>query len=99
VVEGVKFVRKLAAPLREAGLIVEEEAPGDAVQTDEQIRDFVRYQSWGHHASCTCAIGKDGDPMAVLDGNFKVRARRALGWWTHRHFPEFRDFSLSAPCI
>jgi choline dehydrogenase-like flavoprotein len=73
VVEGVKFVRELTKPLKQQGLIVEEVSPGEAVQTDEQIADFVKYQSWGHHASCTCPIGKDGDPMAVLDGNFKVR--------------------------
>lgn len=78
VVEGVKFVRKLAEPLKASGYFVAELAPGDTVQTDEQIRDFARYQSWGHHASCTCAIGKDGDPMAVLDGNFRVRGVMGL---------------------
>ena len=78
VVEGVKFVRELAKPLIDTGIIVEEEAPGPAIATDEQIRDFVRYQSWGHHASCTCAIGADGDRNAVLDTNFNVRGAKGL---------------------
>ena len=78
VVEGVKFVRELAKPLIDTGIIEEEEAPGPAVATDEQIRDFVRYQSWGHHASCTCAIGADGDRGAVLDTNFSVRGAKGL---------------------
>jgi len=73
VVEGVKFVRELTASLKEKGLIAEEEMPGDAVRTDDEIRDFVKNNAWGHHASCTCAIGRDGDPLAVLDSNFKVR--------------------------
>jgi choline dehydrogenase-like flavoprotein len=77
-VEGVKFVRKLCEPLRAKGHIVEEEAPGEACVTDEQIRDFVRYQSWGHHASCTCPIGADGDPKAVLDKDFRVRGAQGL---------------------
>lgn len=94
VVEGVKFVRRLAAPLREQGLIVEEEAPGAAVQTDEQIRDFVRYQSWGHHASCTCPIGKDGDPMAVLDGNFRVRGAKGLRVVDASVFPRIPGFFI-----
>lgn len=94
VVEGVKFVRKLAAPLRERGVIVEEEQPGEAVQTDEQLRDFVRYQSWGHHASCTCAIGKDGDPMAVLDGNFKVRGTQGLRVVDASVFPRIPGFFI-----
>ena len=28
--------------------------------------------AWGHHASCTCAIGPHTDPLAVLDSNFRV---------------------------
>jgi choline dehydrogenase-like flavoprotein len=78
VVTGVKFVRELCRPLRDLGVIVEEEAPGEDCVTDEQIRDFVRYQSWGHHASCTCAIGPDGDRNAVLDKDFRVRGARGL---------------------
>jgi choline dehydrogenase len=78
VVTGVKFVREISRPLIELGMIVEEEAPGPNVVTDEEIRDFVRYQSWGHHASCTCAIGGDGDPKAVLDKDFRVRGVEGL---------------------
>jgi choline dehydrogenase-like flavoprotein len=78
VVTGVKFVRELSRPLIELGVIVEEEAPGKDCATDEQIRDFVRYQSWGHHASCTCAIGADDDPGAVLDKDFRVRGTEGL---------------------
>jgi choline dehydrogenase-like flavoprotein len=77
-VEGVKFVRELCEPLRAKGVIVEEEAPGSDCTTHEQIRDFVRYQSWGHHASCTCAIGADGDRNAVLDKDFRVRGAQGL---------------------
>jgi choline dehydrogenase-like flavoprotein len=77
-VEGVKFVRELCRPLRELGVIVEEEAPGEERVTDEQLRDFVRYQSWGHHASCTCPIGADGDRNAVLDKDFRVRGAQGL---------------------
>lgn len=33
-VEGVKFVRKLIAPLKRMGLIVEEELPGDNIQAN-----------------------------------------------------------------
>ena len=77
-VTGVKFVRELCRPLRDLGVIVKEEVPGEDCVTDEQIRDFVRYQSWGHHASCTCAIGADGDRNAVLDKDFRVRGVQGL---------------------
>ncbi|EGV29896.1 Choline dehydrogenase [Thiorhodococcus drewsii AZ1] len=94
VVEGVKFVRKLTKPLKKAGLIVAEEAPGDAVQSDEELRDFVRYQSWGHHASCTCPIGRDGDPNAVLDGDFRVRGVRNLRVVDASIFPRIPGFFI-----
>lgn len=94
VVEGVKFVRKLCKPLVDQGLIAEEEAPGNQVQSDQELRDFVRYQSWGHHASCTCPIGKDDNPMAVLDGNFRVRGARNLRVVDASVFPRIPGFFI-----
>ncbi|HTV34006.1 MAG TPA: GMC oxidoreductase [Methylocella sp.] len=94
VVEGVKFVRKLVEPLKTSGFFVQELAPGPQVQTDEQIRDFVRYQSWGHHASCTCPIGKDGDPAAVLDGDFRVRGVAGLRVVDASVFPRIPGFFI-----
>jgi choline dehydrogenase len=94
VVEGVKFVRNLCAPLRQSGLIAEEELPGTEVQTDEQLRDFVRYHAWGHHASCSCPIGRDHDPMAVLDGNFKVRGVKNLRVVDASVFPRIPGFFI-----
>ncbi|MCK5669495.1 MAG: GMC family oxidoreductase N-terminal domain-containing protein, partial [Gammaproteobacteria bacterium] len=45
VVEGIKFVRTLTAPLKADGLIAEEELPGEQVQSDEELRDFVKYHA------------------------------------------------------
>jgi choline dehydrogenase len=50
-----------------------EEKPGPAVQTDAQIAQYIKDEAWGHHAACTCPIGADDDPMAVLDAQFRVR--------------------------
>ena len=48
----------MTAPLIASGLIAEELAPGAAVASDDaDLRDYVRDNAWGHHASCTCAIG------------------------------------------
>jgi choline dehydrogenase-like flavoprotein len=94
VVEGIKFMRKLTAPLKVKGLIAEEELPGDKVQSDDELRDFAKYQSWGHHASCTCPIGRDGDSMAVLDRNFKVRGIRSLRVVDASIFPRIPGFFI-----
>ncbi|KAK4465409.1 hypothetical protein QBC42DRAFT_344013 [Cladorrhinum samala] len=55
-----------------------EDRPGTAVDSDEQIKQYIRDQTWGHHASSTCPIGPDGDPMAVLDSKFRVRGVKGL---------------------
>ncbi|KAI0874938.1 GMC oxidoreductase [Hypoxylon argillaceum] len=41
--------------------------------TDEAQKEFIKLQSYSHHATSTCAIGKANDPMAVLDSKFRVR--------------------------
>jgi hypothetical protein len=44
--------------LKKQGVIAAEELPGEQYQTDDQLREeFVRDNAWGHHASCSCAIG------------------------------------------
>src|SRR5437762_9091765 len=76
VLDGIKFVRQLTSRLTQEKLMVEEE-PGDDVQTSEQLKNFVRNNAWGHHASCTCAIGpreQDG----VLSSDFRVHGTHGL---------------------
>jgi choline dehydrogenase-like flavoprotein len=90
VVAGVRFVRQLTADLREDGIIEEEEAPGDAVQTDEELRNFVRDNAWGHHASCTCPIGD------VLDSEFRVRGTKGLRVVDASVFPRIPGFFIAA---
>jgi choline dehydrogenase len=94
VVEGVKFVRELARPLVNSGLLAAETAPGPQVQTDDDLRKFVRYQCWGHHASCTCPIGSHSDPMAVLDGDFNVRGTKGLRVVDASVFPRIPGFFI-----
>lgn len=94
VVEGVKFVRELTQPLIQSGIIVEEEAPGPAVTSEEQIREYVRDTAWGHHASCTCAIGPDGGADAVLDSNFRVRGATGLRVVDASVFPRIPGFFI-----
>ncbi|HET9295672.1 MAG TPA: GMC family oxidoreductase, partial [Candidatus Binatia bacterium] len=53
VVEGIKFVRQMTRALKSEKIIAEEELPGSQVQSDAELRDYVRNNAWGHHASCT----------------------------------------------
>lgn len=78
VVEGVKFVRRINNDEQMKELIQQEVAPGPNVQSDEQLRQFIKDHAWGHHCSCTCRMGPSDDPAAVLDGDFRVQGVRNL---------------------
>lgn len=77
VVDGVKFCREVAEPLRRRNLLAEEELPGAHVRTDDQLRQFIRDNAWGHHASCTCQIGP-ADRGGVLTSDFRVHGTQGL---------------------
>jgi choline dehydrogenase-like flavoprotein len=93
VVEGIKFVRKLAAPLKERGLIAKEELPGDGVQSDAELKQFARDHAWGHHASCTCPIGfrENG---GVLTSDFRVHGTSGLRVVDASVFPRIPGFFI-----
>ena len=93
VVEGIKFVRKLAAPLKEQGLIASEELPGDAVQSDDDLRQFARNHAWGHHASCTCPIGAR-ESGGVLTSDFRVHGTTGLRVVDASVFPRIPGFFI-----
>lgn len=76
VAAGVVLARKLAAPLKDEGLIAKEELPGDDV-VDQKLLEFIRNNAWGHHASCTCRIGRREDG-GVLSSDFKVHGVEGL---------------------
>lgn len=73
VVEGMRLARSYTNHPQAKQHIVKETYPGPAVQTDAELKQYIRDNAWGHHAACTAKIGGDSDPMAVLDSNFRVR--------------------------
>nr|WP_294847534.1 GMC oxidoreductase [uncultured Sphingomonas sp.] len=76
VIDGIEIARRIASRLD--GMIAEELIPGKAFDSRQKLATFVRNEAWGHHASCTCPIGADDDPNAVLDGDFRVRGVNGL---------------------
>ena len=93
VVDGIRFVRKLTEKLKRRGLIAEETLPGEHVQSTEELRDFARYNAWGHHASCSCAIGPR-EQNGVLDNNFRVYGTRGLRVVDASVFPRIPGFFI-----
>jgi choline dehydrogenase-like flavoprotein len=92
VVDGIRFVRGLNARLN--SMIDEEELPGKDLQTDEQLKEFVRTHAWGHHASCTCAIGPE-EHGGVLDSSFRVHKTQGLRVVDASVFPRIPGFFIA----
>jgi choline dehydrogenase-like flavoprotein len=77
-IDGINFVRTLTAPLEGDGADgLTEIVPGKNRRSPGDLREFIRNQAWGHHASCTCAIGPLED-NGVLSSDFKVHGTEAL---------------------
>ncbi|HXC13271.1 MAG TPA: GMC family oxidoreductase, partial [Stellaceae bacterium] len=93
VVAGIRFVRRLTKELKDRGLIAAEEQPGDAVQSDDELKDFIRTRAWGHHASCTCAIGPR-DAGGVLGSDFRVHGTSGLRVVDASVFPRIPGFFI-----
>ncbi|MGC2199526.1 MAG: GMC family oxidoreductase [Stellaceae bacterium] len=93
VVAGIRFARKLTAKLKAEGAIAAEELPGEALETDEQLKDYVRTNAWGHHASCTCPIGPR-ESGGVLDSDFRVYGTQGLRVVDASVFPRIPGFFI-----
>jgi choline dehydrogenase len=94
VVEGVRKVRRMSAQLESSRLILAEEVPGAELQDDEQLRQFVREHAWGHHASCTCAIGSQ-NADGVVTSDFRVHGTADLRVVDASIFPRIPGFFIA----
>jgi choline dehydrogenase len=89
VVDGVQFVRRL-----NKWLSAKELAPGPDFDDTAKLKEFIQNEAWGHHASCTCKIGPDNDPMAVLDSRFRVRGTEGLRVVDASVFPKIPGYFI-----
>ncbi|KAH7123175.1 alcohol dehydrogenase [Dactylonectria macrodidyma] len=63
----------------------------------EEVWPGPENENWSHHASCSCPIGEDGDPMAVLDSKFRVRGTEGLRVIDASVFPRILGLDIVVP--
>jgi choline dehydrogenase len=84
------------SPLRE--MTGEEIAPGAALQSDEEILEWVRHNAeTTYHPVGTCKMG--GDPMAVVDSELRVHGIAGLRVADASIMPTLTSGNTNAPCI
>ncbi|KLJ12294.1 choline dehydrogenase [Blastomyces silverae] len=98
VVEGVELSREIFKNVVPIQGSFKEVWPGTERANDtESLKEFIKNEAWGHHASCTCPIGADDDPMAVLDSKFRVRGVEGLRVVDASVFPKIPGFYIAVP--
>ena len=98
--EGVRMMRKVAAQAALDPYRTEELFPGKAVETDEQIDAWIRQHAETiYHPVGTCKMGADGDEMAVVGADLKVRGIEGLRVVDASVMPTLVGGNTNAPTI
>jgi choline dehydrogenase len=94
-VEGIEFARRMNTRIED--ISTGEMIPGPQAKSREDLAEFVRNEAWGHHAASTNKIGPQEDPMAVVDGDFRVHGTRNLRIVDASVFPRIPGYFILAP--
>ena len=89
----IKFVRKMTAHLQKPRGDCRGRIARQAVQSDAELRDYVRDTAWGHHASCSCPIGPR-EQNGVLSSDFRVHGTEGLRVVDASVFPRIPGFFI-----
>ena len=74
--------------------------PGDAVQSDAALDDFIKeHAESAYHPCGTCRMGQSDDPMAVVDPQARVIGVEGLRVADSSIFPRITNGNLNAPSI
>jgi len=99
ILEGVQFLRRLAATPTMKGLIAEEIDPGPAAQDDEGLMQHVREQGGTvFHPSGSCRMGLD-PTNSVVDAQLKVHGLAGLRVADASIFPTLPSGNTNGPVI
>ncbi|WP_457663396.1 GMC family oxidoreductase [Sinorhizobium medicae] len=78
-IEGFRFARRIAAAPALAEVIAGEHRPGNGVNSDDEILDYIRATGSSiYHPSSTCRMGPDPDLGDVVDARLKVHGLAGL---------------------
>jgi choline dehydrogenase len=95
---GVKTCRKILAARAFDGYRGEELFPGEAVQSDDELREFIRRRAETiYHPVGACKMGRD--PLAVVDDQLRVHGLSGLRVVDASIMPTLIGGNTNAPTI
>lgn len=95
VVDGIEFIRRMNTRIED--ISQGEVVPGPTIRSRNDLSSFVANEAWGHHASCSNKMGPRNDPMAVVDGDFRVHGTRRLRVVDASVFPRIPGYFVLIP--
>jgi len=97
-VEACNMTRRIMAAPTMARHVIDERIPGPIVESDDAMREFLRFASWrGEHAVGTCRMG--GDDRSVVDPSLRVRRVDGLRVIDASIFPTLTSGNTNAPVV
>ena len=98
--EGVRMMREVASQPALDPYRSEELFPGEDIQSDEAVDAWIRSAAETiYHPVGTCRMGADGDPMAVVDSQLRVRGLKGLRVVDASVMPTLVGGNTNAPTI
>lgn len=98
--KAIRLTREIFAQPALASFRGKEIAPGDRVQTDEELDDFIRDNvESAYHPCGTCRMGAPDDTRSVVDSQCRVLGVEALRVADSSIFPEITNGNLNGPSI
>jgi len=96
----VRLTREIFAQPAFAPFAGRELQPGADVTSDEQIDDFIRTKvESAYHPSGSCKMGREDDPMAVVDSQTRVIGLHGLRVVDSSIMPSVTTGNLNAPTL
>ncbi|MDF1629882.1 MAG: GMC family oxidoreductase N-terminal domain-containing protein [Alcanivoracaceae bacterium] len=97
-VKGIRIARKILASPAMQTFNGGEEVPGPGVESDEQIRQFIRSNvETVYHTAGSCKMGND--PMAVVDAQLRVHGVDRLRVIDSSIMPTITGSNIHAPTV
>jgi choline dehydrogenase len=97
-VRGIRLGRQILSQPAMRAFHGGEESPGPAVQSDEQLRQWIReHVETVYHTAGTCPMGSD--PMAVVDADLRVHGIERLRVIDSSVMPTITGSNIHAPTV